>query len=176
MVAWLLLTASVLWGIWLSIRPRDSKPRPNWLLDLHRWLGGLAVSFTGVHLAGIFFDNFVDFSIKDLFVPFSTTWHPVAVAYGIVAFYFLVAVEATSLMRRHMTKRVWHGIHLTSYVLFWIASIHGLTAGTDSSDTAFRLAALIGMIVVGIGTLTRLRMPPKAERSGSRARVTSGTR
>ena len=41
-VAWLMLTASVIWGIVLSTKAFPEHRRPAWLLDLHRWLGGLA--------------------------------------------------------------------------------------------------------------------------------------
>jgi sulfoxide reductase heme-binding subunit YedZ len=160
MVAWLLLTASVIWGIWLSIRRPGTNPRPNWLLDLHRWLGGLAVSFTLVHLVGIALDGFVDFSPTDLLVPFSSEWHPLAVAWGIVALYGLVAVQVTSMMRRRLSKRSWHRVHLTSYVLFWVASAHGILAGTDGGTPVFTVLAVTGMTVVALGTFARIRPGP----------------
>ena len=45
--------------------------------------------------------------------------------------YLLVAVEATSLAIRHLSRRTWHAVHLTSYVTFVVATVHGLNAGTD---------------------------------------------
>ena len=39
-VAWLMLTASVIWGIVLATKAFPEHRRPAWLLDLHRWLGG----------------------------------------------------------------------------------------------------------------------------------------
>ena len=44
LLAWVLLTASVLWGLALSGKAKafGRRPRPNWTLDLHRFLGGLA--------------------------------------------------------------------------------------------------------------------------------------
>jgi hypothetical protein len=49
-VAWGLAAASVVWGLALSTRLLGRRPRPAWLLDLHRYLGGLALAFTGVHV------------------------------------------------------------------------------------------------------------------------------
>src|ERR1700694_4998931 len=92
LLAWGLLAASVLWGVALSSRAFGRKPRPAWLLDLHRYLGGLAVIFTGVHVAMIVLASFVHFSLVDVFVPLAASWHPVAVAWGIVALYLLLAV------------------------------------------------------------------------------------
>ena len=40
-VAWALLAASVVWGLWLSGRVRPFGARPAWILDLHRFLGWL---------------------------------------------------------------------------------------------------------------------------------------
>ncbi len=170
MVAWLLLTASVVWGIWLSTRRPGTTPRPNWLLDLHRWLGGLAVSFTFVHLGGLVLDGFVDFTVGNLLIPLSTDWHPVAVAWGIVAFYLLVAVEVTSLLRTRLSRRFWRGIHLTSFGLFWMASIHGMAAGTDRQSSLFPVLALVGMVAVALGTVHRLGLGRRREVTRRRVR------
>ena len=46
-VSWLMLTASVVWGIVLASGAFPSHRRPAWLLDLHRWLGALTLGFLG---------------------------------------------------------------------------------------------------------------------------------
>ena len=40
------------------------------------------------------------FSAVDIVVPFASNYHPVAVAWGIIAMYAVLAVEITSLLRR----------------------------------------------------------------------------
>ena len=45
-VAWALLTVSVVWGLLLSSRVLGRRISGPKLLDLHRFLGGLAVTFT----------------------------------------------------------------------------------------------------------------------------------
>ena len=59
-VAWALLGASVIWGLWLSGRVRPLGARPAWILDLHRFLGGLATIFVGVHVASILLDSYTE--------------------------------------------------------------------------------------------------------------------
>ena len=67
----------------------------SWLLDLHRWLGGLALVFTGVHvLAAILGDTYVHFGLASVLVPLAAHWHPVAVAWGVASLYLLAAVGA----------------------------------------------------------------------------------
>ena len=93
-LAWGLSAFSILWGLLISSRAlgkRISGPR---LLDLHRFVGGLSVVFVLVHVLALRLHEFedLDFSFKELLVPMASDWHPGAVAYGIVAFYLLIAV------------------------------------------------------------------------------------
>ena len=142
-VAWIMLTASVLAGLALSTRAFGARPRPNWLLDLHRFLGGAAVVFTGTHLLSLFLDTFVTFGPAELLIPFASSYRPSAVAWGVVAAYLLAAVEITSLLRKHLSKRAWRATHFLSFPLFVLASVHAITAGTDS-DTPLLRAAVFG--------------------------------
>ncbi len=165
-VAWFLAVASVLWGLALSTRALGPKPRAPWLLDLHRWLGALTVAFVGVHLVALVGDNYLHFSWAELFVPMaSTAYKPGAVTWGVVAFWFLLLVEGTSLLMKKIPKNVWHSIHLTSYVVAVTATVHLLTAGTDSSTPALRWAALAGAIAIVFFTIYRLLAPKAPARS-----------
>jgi predicted ferric reductase len=151
LVSWGLLAAATLWGLALSTKVTGKRPRPNWILDLHRWLGGVALIFTGVHVVSLLGDTYVHFGLASVLVPFAATWHPVAVAWGVVAFYLLLAVELTSLARSHLSKALWRRVHFASFVLFIMATVHGLTAGTDTKSTAARLvAAAVGSVFIGL--------------------------
>ncbi len=151
-----LLALSVIWGLLLTTRILGGRPRPAWILDLHRFLGAGALAFVGLHLVGLVGDNFVHFGAAELFVPFVSPWQPGAVAWGIVAFYLLVVVEVTSLLMKRMSRRVWHGIHLSSYVLFWVAAVHAATAGTDTGNTIYVWVANATIATVLVLTLFRL--------------------
>lgn len=156
LVASALLAASVIWGLLLSTRLLERRPSPKWLLDLHRYLGGLAVIFTGFHLVGLVADTYVHFDLVSLFVPMASEWQPGPVAWGIVAFYGLVAVEVTSLLKDRMSKRGWHRIHLISYVVFWMAAVHGATAGTDAGNRWYVGISVASIVLVLVLTLYRL--------------------
>jgi methionine sulfoxide reductase heme-binding subunit len=158
LLAWGLLSASVLWGVALSSRIFGRRPRPAWLLDLHRYFGGLAVIFVGVHVAAVMLDTFVPFGPAQAFIPFASSWHPGAVAWGIVALYLVLAVELTSLARSHLPLRIWRRVHYLSFGVFVFSTGHLLTAGTDRHNPALILAvvAVCGAVVL----LTALRVTP----------------
>jgi predicted ferric reductase len=148
MIAWGLVTLSVMWGLFVSTKAVAKAATPAGLLDLHRFLGGLSVVFTAIHLVGLWADSFVQFGWAELFVPMSSSWKPGAVAFGIVAMYLLVAVEVTSLMMKQLPRRVWRWIHHASLPLYALATYHAVAAGTDRSITVFRLLALISVNIV----------------------------
>jgi len=165
LVGWALLTASVLWGLLLSTKVLGKRPRPNWLLDLHRYLGGLATIFVLVHVGALLIDSYVKFSLVQVLVPFAASWKPTAVAWGVVGFYLLVAVELTSLVRNRLSKRVWRAVHLASFPLFLLATIHGFTAGTDGHTWLFEAAAVASLMGVSGLTAWRLTAPPPKTRA-----------
>ena len=166
LVAWLMLTASVLWGIVVSSGAFPKHRQPRWLLALHRWLGGLTLSFLAVHLGALLLDGYVGFGIADVTVPYATDWRPGAVALGILAMWLLVAVELTSLAMRRLPRRAWRRVHLTSYVVFWSTSLHAAFAGTDASTRIYRIGAAISIVAV-VGALSyriasrRAARPPR---------------
>ena len=166
MVGWAVLAASVVWGLAISTKTKPRAVRPNWMLDLHRFLGGLATIFTGVHIVGLVADNYTHFGPSDILVPFASSWRPDAVAWGVAAMYLLVAVEVTSLARRRLPKRVWRGVHMASFPLFAFGTVHALTAGTDTSNPVFvTMVWIVCAVVVGL-TLRRLQQAmPSEERA-----------
>ncbi len=152
-IAWALVTVSVCWGLFVSTKAVAKASSPAWLLDFHRYVGGLSVVFTGIHLVGLVADSYVHFGWAELFVPMASDWQPGAVAFGIVAFYLLLAVELTSLAMKRLPRRLWRSVHRSSFVLYFVATYHGIAAGTDRSNEWFRIAALASINVVAFLTI-----------------------
>ena len=176
-VAWALLTASVVWGLLLSTKVSSTrlaarKLRPAWLLDLHRHLGGLAVIFTMIHLIGLVADSYVTFGWAEILLPMASEWKPGAVAFGVVSMYLLLAIEATSLAIRRLPRQLWRWIHRSSFALFAMATYHGIAAGTDAGNGWFRIAAVLSIIVVVALTV---RLVVVVRRRSAAASATSDT-
>jgi DMSO/TMAO reductase YedYZ heme-binding membrane subunit len=155
-VAWLLLTGSVLWGIVLASDLFARNRRPAWLLDVHRWLAGLTVAFVTGHVLCLVADSYTHFDLAAIAIPYASSWRPGAVALGVVAAWTLVAVEATSLARRRLGRSTWRVIHLTSYLTFLLASLHGAYAGTDASNRLYLATTTITTVAVVWALVHRL--------------------
>ena len=164
-IAWLFITASVIWGIMLSTKLFPAHRRPAWLLDLHRGFGALSVLFVFTHVAALIADNWIHFDIVDVLVPFASEWKPWQVALGVFAMWGLVIVEVTSLAMKRLPKKVWRGIHFTSYVTFLLTSLHGTFAGTDATNkmyvatTVVTTAALVAAVLYRIVTRPARPLP-----------------
>jgi DMSO/TMAO reductase YedYZ heme-binding membrane subunit len=151
-VAWALIIVSCVWGLLLATRALGRKASPAWLLSLHRFLGALAVVFTAIHVIAILLDDFVSFDLYAVLIPFVSSWEPIAVALGIIGMYLLVAIEVTSLLRARLSPRAWRTVHLLSYALFAITTVHALAAGTDTHDLIpTGIAVVIGAVAVFAG-------------------------
>lgn len=168
-MAWVLATSSVIFGLALSTRLVRKKGVPAWLNSLHRYLGTLTLVFTAVHLGGLVADNWVHFGLADLAVPMASSWRPGAVAWGIVATYLLVAVQVTSWCKRWLPRRFWHAVHLTSIPLFVFGTLHGLQAGADSGNLWVQWGALSGSVSLLFLILFRVTSESGSRRG--RARV-----
>jgi predicted ferric reductase len=143
LMAWWLLGAGVVCGLILSTRIVRKRPSPKWMLDMHRFVGGLATIFVAAHIAGLMADHFIHFGPDEVLVPLSSTFRPVAVAWGVVGMYLLVAIEVTSLAMRRLPRRVWRWVHSSSFPLFVLTSVHAVAAGTDHNNVALQWSALL---------------------------------
>jgi DMSO/TMAO reductase YedYZ heme-binding membrane subunit len=161
-VAWALLTASVLWGLLLSSKIFGRNVKPSWLLDLHRYLGALAVVFVGIHVGSLMLDHYAHIGVEQLLIPFTGSYRPNAVALGVVSLDLLLAVQVSSLARHRLPKQLWRTLHVLSFPLFFLASLHGVTAGTDGHAIGFRLLVVAGVAAVTFLSVFRFYNQPAA--------------
>ena len=163
-MAWALVVASCAWGLLHATRALGRRPTPAWMLSTHRYLSALALVFVGVHVVAILADSYVHFGLADVLVPIAAAWHPLAVAWGIVAMYLLVAIEVTSLVRaQHPSQGVAGHPPVQLRACSALTTVHLLSAGTDANDLLPTASAvLIGSgAVFGAAMLLTWRSAPK---------------
>ena len=160
LTAWALAWASVVMGLALSTRALGRRPKAPWLNDLHRFLGGLTVIFVAVHVGALLSDRYVPFTPEQVLVPYATHWKPGAVAWGIAAFYLLRGRRGhLAAACGDLPRRLWKGVHFSSYAMAVAASLHLLTAGTDAHIAAVRWAVLSLMAATAFFIFYRLSGP-----------------
>lgn len=184
--AWLLLVASLVMGTMASGKLTDRSGSRRWLLDLHPWVSGLALSAAVLHILAIVADSFVKISLTQAVVPFTSPWRSSAVAWGAIAFWLMVTVQFTSLIRNSMPKKYWHGIHMSSYLLAILATLHAVLTGTDVHNRYVTVLIAAGVTIAvassmqrafGVGRMRRSERTAQAGRDvAERARVRASQR
>lgn len=123
---------------------------------LHRALAALSVLMLVAHVVSAVIDSYVDIRWWQAFIPFGATYEPVWMALGAISLDVLALVIATSLARARIPHRVWFLVHLTTYVSWASAVVHGLFIGTDSAE-GWMVAIYIACVsAVGLAVLARI--------------------
>lgn len=132
LVALVLLTASVVLGI-VEISGWTRPPWPRFVLaGLHRNVSLLVTVFLAGHIVTAVLDSFAPIGWLDAVIPFTSGYRPIWLGLGAVAFDLLLAVIATSLVRRRLGFPAWRAVHWFSYACWPIALIHGFGTGSDT--------------------------------------------
>jgi len=100
---------------------------------VHQFSSLVALSFLGVHMGTLLPDQWTDFSPLDLLVPGASAYRPAGVAIGVVAMYASVIGTASFYVRKLVGHRTWRLVHYATFVAFFLALLHSVAAGTDSS-------------------------------------------
>jgi methionine sulfoxide reductase heme-binding subunit len=162
-LAYALLTTSVVVGLLLSGRARlHGWPRFA-LEDVHRFVGLLAGTFILVHVGALLVDSYLPFSLASLVIPGTAPYRPLSVALGVVAAELLVALAVTNHYRKALSHRFWRCAHYLNFAVWLLALVHGIAAGTDRG-TSWALALYIGSASVVAG-LTASRFAGPAPQS-----------
>ena len=77
----------------------------------------------------------------------------------IIAFYLLLAVQATSYSMKRMSRTAWRRVHLTSFAAFWLVSLHGAAAGTDATSPWYRVFSVAAIAIVMLLGIYRVLTP-----------------
>jgi sulfoxide reductase heme-binding subunit YedZ len=134
MVAYALLTASVIAGIVLKARPFDRMLRPTAVTDLHRFLALLGLGALAVHGTALVLDTTVHISPIALVVPGLVPYRPLATTLGVLAAELMVIVYLSFPLRRRIGARAWRRLHWATYAVFVLATVHGLAAGSSTRE------------------------------------------
>jgi DMSO/TMAO reductase YedYZ heme-binding membrane subunit len=168
-VSLVLLTVIVVLGILGPLRVTGGR-WPRFAIDtLHRDLSLLAVAVLLIHIVTSVLDSFVSISLSAAVLPFLSSYRPLWLGLGTVAFDLMLALIITSLVRRRLGYRTWRLVHWFAYLSFPVAVLHGLGTGSDTKLWWMLLltAACVAAVVIAAclrvaradGASAELRVP-----------------
>jgi sulfoxide reductase heme-binding subunit YedZ len=128
----IVLTATVVLGIATAVRWSDEATPGFVVADLHRNLSLLAIALVVGHIVTTILDPFAHITLRDAILPFGAAYRPLWLGLGVGAAEVLIAIAATSLLRKWVGLQVWRLIHWTAYASWPLAVLHGLGTGSDA--------------------------------------------
>ncbi len=156
LVTLLLLTVSVLLGI-LTAGRFASGNWPRFLTQgLHRNVSLLVLAFLTLHVSTTVIDTYTSIPLTAAFIPFASAYKTAWLSLGAVALDLLLALVATSLVRRRLGHRAWRRVHWLAYACWPVAVAHGLGIGTDRSSTWVLVLSMVCVLSVLATTTWRL--------------------
>jgi methionine sulfoxide reductase heme-binding subunit len=155
-VAYLLLTSSVVLGLLMSTRASLGWPRFA-IEDVHRFIAKLTGVFIVIHGGALLLDQVVPFSLRTELIPFASTYRPFGVALGIVSAELLGAIAITNALRKQLPHHVWRRIHMLSIVVWLGTTAHLLLVGTDRAEPWLLGLCASSVAAVGLALAPRLQ-------------------
>jgi sulfoxide reductase heme-binding subunit YedZ len=164
-VAYLLLAGSTIWGLLLSTKIiKDAIPAAL-ALAMHNTLSWFALVFTGIHAISLLFDKYYSYTLSDLAIPFIGPYRPGWVGLGVIGLYLMLLTTISFNFRKQIGQKRWRQLHYLTFLAYVLVTIHGLTAGTDSSNPGMQL------LYVGSGLLVFFLTNYRILTANARARV-----
>jgi methionine sulfoxide reductase heme-binding subunit len=149
--AYLLLTLEVATGVWLS-HPRNSGDgnATRAMFPWHELLTVFTGAFLALHIVLLAVDPYAGVEWIGAFVPGFSQYRPVPVAIGSVALYALIVTAATAKWTRLLPAGWWLKLHRFTAVIFLMAWVHGVLAGTDAFALLPMYLLTGGLVMAGI--------------------------
>jgi predicted ferric reductase len=131
-LAYLAFAGSVAYGLGMSSGLIDALVGRFVSFTLHQDLAFAGLAFTAAHVFLLLGDTFIGFNVVTLLVPGLSPYRTLPVAVGQIAMWAALAFILSFYVRGVIGPKLWRSLHTFSIVVFVLATIHGLYAGSDS--------------------------------------------
>jgi predicted ferric reductase len=129
-----LLWLSMALGLTITNKMARLWPGAPAAFAIHEYVSLLGLAFAVFHAIVILGDHYINFTLLQLFVPFSTKdYRPFWVGMGQIAFYTWAIIAATFYIRPLIGQKSWRFLHYGSFGMYLLGIFHGIFSGTDTS-------------------------------------------
>ena len=160
-VALVLVTVSVAIGLTMASKVVTTRGVRPVLARVHEHtaLAGLiAIAVHGITLIG---DAWLNPGVDGVLIHFSMGYQPLYTGLGTIAGYLAVALGLSFYARRRIGAKLWRKAHRATVVVYVLAIVHTLGAGTDAGSSWLRAFMLATGLPVFVLFVLRVR-PAKA--------------
>jgi sulfoxide reductase heme-binding subunit YedZ len=169
-VALALISLSVILGLAMAGRvSRDPKLRRT-MIAVHEQAALAALIAIAVHAITLLGDKFLDPGPVGILVPFQLDHAPFFTGLGIIGAYLAAALGLSFYFRRRIGARRWRSLHRATILVYVLAVVHTLGAGSDAGTLWLRAQLVLTAAPVLFLFVMRVLPAPKVSAAGSAAR------
>jgi predicted ferric reductase len=129
-----LLWLSMALGLGITNKMARLWPGAPAAFALHEYVSLLGLAFAVFHAIVILGDNYINFTLLQLLIPFSTVdYRPFWVGMGQLAFYTWAILALSFYIRPVIGQKSWRFLHYASFGMYLMGIFHGLFSGTDTN-------------------------------------------
>lgn len=143
---------------------------------IHEYVSLLGLAFAGFHALVILGDHYINFTLLQLLIPFSTVdYRPFWVGLGQLGFYIWLMVALSFYIRPAIGQTFWRTLHYLSFAMYFVGIFHAIFSGTDTSMAwaqnyywfsagSLLFLLFVRLVSIVIDTLFPVKKPVPAQR------------
>jgi sulfoxide reductase heme-binding subunit YedZ len=166
-VALALLSLTVAIGLAMASKAFRRPGLARQLMGAHEQISLAALGAIAVHGATLLGDPWLHPGLAGVAVPFAIAYRPAFTGLGILSGYLAALLGLSFYLRRRIGPRLWRRVHRLTVLVWALAMVHVLGAGTDASSPWMR--ALLMVAAAPVLLLAARRALPRPLPAGSRA-------
>jgi sulfoxide reductase heme-binding subunit YedZ len=161
-IALILISLSVLLGLMMAARVLRRPKLRRSMIRLHEHVALIAILAIAVHGLSLLGDSWLKPGWRGIVVPFALGYRPAFTGLGIIAGYLAVLLGPSFYLRRRISARRWRSLHRATVMVWVLAVIHTLGAGSDRARPWLQcivvvpLVGVVYLIVVRLGSRRRI--------------------
>ncbi len=167
LLALVALWLSVLFGVFMAGKGAGGLfGKPSVALLHNRWALASQVA-TALHVLFVVADPVSGVTPLAAVIPMTSATLTGPVALGTFALWGLVVLLVTTAFSRKLSKVAWRAVHASAFGSFLLATVHGITAGTDTNAPAVRVLYVLTTTLIIAAIIQRLLLAWRAHRPAS---------
>jgi methionine sulfoxide reductase heme-binding subunit len=170
-VALVLISLSVMMGLAMAARVIRRPAIKRTVARLHEHVALISILAIALHGVALLGDHWLKPGWRGITVPFALSYRPAFTGLGIIGSYLTVLLGPSFYLRRRIGARRWRTMHRGTVIVWVLAAVHTLGAGSDRATLWMQCVVLAPVIpVVYLLVLRLLPGEPRASRAAHAAR------
>jgi methionine sulfoxide reductase heme-binding subunit len=167
-VALVLAAVSVGLGLAMAMRSAKGPGAMARLRQVHEATALTALIFIAAHGLVLLGDTYLRPGLSGVAIPFVMTHKPLWTGLGVVGGWLAALLGLSFYVRRWIGPRLWRKMHRWTLVVYVLAVVHTLGAGTDARS--FWLLVIVIATVAPLAVMAAVRLLPSDEPAQGRPR------